>query len=95
MQRKVLWRCLVQVFSHHGDPSHESLCKSEGFFILLLLEWSIFPAAGARKVRGKTLQGDTTPGPSANSAITANVLSYQIQVNLYVDYVWKKLNVCK
>lgn len=43
---------------------------------------------------GKSEEG-TTPGSSANSAITANVLSYQIQVNLYVDYLWKKLNVCK
>lgn len=71
-----------------GTPDTNRFANQKAFFILLLSEWSSFPAAGARKARA--LQGDTTPGSSANSSITANVLSYQIQVNLYADYLWKK-----
>lgn len=53
MQRNVLQRCSVLVVSHHEDLRHKLLCKSEGFFRLLLPEWSIFPAAGTMESREK------------------------------------------
>lgn len=53
----------MSVVSRHGDTGwhfslrHEPLCKSEGFFILLLSEWFIFPAAGfSVKSREKPLE---------------------------------------